>query len=50
MSAWEVVEIAPFTMHRINRLANMYVMSPFVWRDGDRFHLLAQDSLIRARR
>ena len=42
MSAWEVVEIAPITMHRTNRLANMYVMSPFVWRDGDRFHLLVR--------
>jgi len=42
MSAWEVVEIAPITMYRTNRLANMYVMSPFVWRDGDRFHLLVR--------
>ena len=29
-------------MHRANRLANMYVLSPFVWRDGALFHLLVR--------
>jgi predicted GH43/DUF377 family glycosyl hydrolase len=42
MSAWEVAGIAPITMHRTNRLANMYVLSPFVWLDGDLFHLLVR--------
>ena len=29
-------------MHRTNRLADMYVLSPFVWRDGDLYHLLVR--------
>ncbi len=40
MADWEVVSIEPITMHRTNRLANMYVLSPFVWREGELFHLL----------
>lgn len=42
MAGWEVAEIEPLTMHRTNRLANMYVLSPFVWRVGDLFHLLVR--------
>ena len=40
MAGFEVVSIAPMTMTRHNRLANMYVLSPYVWRDGGGFHLL----------
>ena len=39
-SGFEVVAIEPMTMSRSNRLANMYVLSPYVWRDADGFHLL----------
>ena len=42
MAGWEIVEIQPITMHRTNRLANMYVLSPFVWLDGNLFHLLVR--------
>ena len=31
MPGWELVSVEPLTMHRTNRLANMYVLSPFVW-------------------
>ena len=40
MAQFEVVSITPMTMTRHNRLANMYVLSPYVWRDADGFHLL----------
>lgn len=40
MSGFEVVAIEPMTLCRTNRLAEMYVLSPFVWREGDLFHLL----------
>lgn len=40
MATWDIVEIAPITIHRTNRLTNMYVLSPFVWRAGHLFHLL----------
>ena len=42
MSGWTVVSVAPLTMHRTNRLANMYVLSPFVWYQADLFHLLVR--------
>ena len=42
MPGWELVSIAPLTMHRSNRLANMYVLSPFVWRQDGVFHLLVR--------
>ena len=42
MPGWELVSVEPMTMHRTNRLANMYVLSPFVWRAGDLFHLLVR--------
>lgn len=40
MAGFEIVSITPMTMSRTNRLANMYVLSPFVWRDAERFHLM----------
>lgn len=40
--AWRVVSIEPVTLHRTNRLANMYVLSPFVWFDGEQFHLFVR--------
>lgn len=42
MAGWEVVGVERITMHRTNRLANMYVLSPFVWQEGDLFHLLVR--------
>lgn len=42
MRGWELVSVEPMTMHRTNRLANMYVLSPFVWRDSELFHLLVR--------
>ncbi|MDQ2765422.1 MAG: hypothetical protein M3Y22_18670 [Pseudomonadota bacterium] len=42
MPGWEVLEVVPLSMHRTNRLANMYLLSPFVWRDGEQFHLLVR--------
>ena len=42
MPGWEVVSVQPLTMHRTNRLADMYVLSPFVWLDGGVFHLLVR--------
>ena len=40
MAGFEVVSIVPMTMTRYNRLANMYVLSPYVWQEGSVFHLL----------
>ena len=40
MAGFEVVSIEPITMSRTNRLANMYVLSPYVWQDAGGFHLL----------
>lgn len=40
MAGWTVESVAPLTLHRTNRLANMFTLSPFVWRDGDVFRLL----------
>lgn len=42
MAGWRVVAVKPITLNRSNRLANMYVLSPFVWNDGERFHLLVR--------
>lgn len=42
MPGFEVVSIEPLTMSRTNRLANMYVLSPYVWRTADCFHLLVR--------
>jgi len=40
MRGFEIATIAPMTMSRSNRLANMYVLSPFVWRNANGYHLL----------
>ena len=37
---FEVIETAPMTLTRPNRLADMYTLSPFVWREDDGYHLL----------
>ena len=37
---FEVVETKPLTLGRRNRLVDMYVLSPFVWRDGTVFRIL----------
>jgi predicted GH43/DUF377 family glycosyl hydrolase len=42
VAGFQVVETAPLTMARTNRLADMYVLSPFVWREGDLYHLLVR--------
>ncbi len=42
MSRFEVIDIQPMTMSRTNRLANMYVLSPFVWKAGGGYHLLVR--------
>ena len=42
MSGWELVSVVPMTLHRTNRLANMYVLSPYVWREGEMFHVLVR--------
>lgn len=39
-SGFEVLETRPLTLARRNRLADMYILSPFVWRDGDAFRIL----------
>ena len=40
MTGFEVTAIEPMTLCRVNRLTDMYVLSPFVWKEGDIFHLL----------
>ena len=42
MAGWDVVSVEPMTLQRTNRLANMYVLSPFVWRQNGVFHLLVR--------
>ena len=42
MNGWRVKSTEPVSLHRTNRLANMYVLSPFVRFDGDRFHLFVR--------
>lgn len=37
---FELVTTDPITLGRTNRLANMYVLSPFVWKTGDGYHIL----------
>lgn len=39
---WDVISIKRLTLHRSNRLANMYVLSPYVWRADDKFHLMVR--------
>ncbi len=42
MAGFELISAEPLTMHRTNRLANMYLLSPYVWAEGDMFHLLVR--------
>lgn len=42
MAGFELVSVAPLVLDRTNRLANMYVLSPFVWHDGERFRVLVR--------
>lgn len=37
---FKVIETQPLTLARRNRLADMYTLSPFVWQDGEVFHML----------
>lgn len=39
-SGFEVAAIESVTLARTNRLVNMYVLSPFVWRADGHYHLL----------
>ena len=40
MTGFVVDEVAPLTLARHNRLADMYVLSPFVWKVGRGFEIL----------
>lgn len=42
MARFELVSVQPLTLTRTNRLANMYVLSPFVWHDGEQFRMLVR--------
>ncbi len=42
MSGFELVSVEPLTMARTNRLAEMYVLSPFVWRDRERWRIMVR--------
>ena len=42
MARFELVSVESLTLRRTNRLANMYVLSPFVWHDGERFRMLVR--------
>jgi predicted GH43/DUF377 family glycosyl hydrolase len=42
MGRFTLIANEPLTMSRTNRLADMYVLSPFVWKEGDLFHLLVR--------
>ena len=42
MSGFRVDSIEPVTISTPNRLAGMYVLSPFVWNTGETFHLLVR--------
>ena len=42
MAQFQLASVTPVTMTKPNRLANMYVLSPFVWHDGDRFRILVR--------
>jgi len=42
MAGWEVTAVERLTVARRNRLADMYMLSPYVWHDGTRFRLLAR--------
>ncbi len=40
MKGFEIAAITPITLERHNRLVDMYVLSPFVWRDDDGYEML----------
>ncbi len=40
--SFELVSARPLSLKSSNRLANMYVLSPFVWHDGDCWHIMAR--------
>lgn len=40
MAGWELVSVQRMSLHRSNRLAQMYVLSPYVWHDGERYRLM----------
>lgn len=40
MAGWQVTAVERLTIARSNRLANMYMLSPFVWQADKTFHLL----------
>lgn len=42
MTGFSVESIAAVTVTTPNRLAGMYVLSPFVWRENDTYHLLVR--------
>ena len=42
MPPFTLVSVKPLTMERSNRLINMYVLSPFVWRDGEHWRILVR--------
>ena len=42
MKGFEVEAIEPMTLQCSNRLAHMYVLSPFVWRSGETYNLLVR--------
>ncbi len=42
MAGWDIIHVAPLTIHRTNRLVDMYLLSPFVWRESETFHLLVR--------
>lgn len=41
-TGWKVESIEALTLHRSNRIANMYVLSPYVWRTDGTFHMLVR--------
>lgn len=42
MTQFALRSVAPLAMRRLNRLADMYVLSPFVWKDSDLFRMLVR--------
>lgn len=42
MARFELVSVEPLTLARTNRLTSMYVLSPFVWHDGEQFRMLVR--------
>lgn len=42
MPPFKLVSVAPLIIERTNRLTNMYMLSPFVWRDRDGWQILVR--------